>query len=130
MSDSEAWRDADPTACAHPGCDRGDACEEHLPPAPATPATKTVTKPATPRLTVYRARDLIHEPRPVEIIEGLAWEGRLTVVVAPSGDGKTFVLLDAAAAISDGVSWHGRTVRQGSVFYVSFEGDALGLRIR
>lgn len=35
-----------------------------------------------------------------------------------------------AAAVSDGVKWHGRETRQGSVAYVSYEGDALGLRLR
>ena len=52
------------------------------------------------------------------------------MLVSESATGKTFVLLDAAAAVSDGVSWHGRAVQQGSVLYLSYEGDALGLRLR
>ena len=54
----------------------------------------------------------------------------MTVLVSESGAGKTFVLLDLAAAVSDRQAWHGRAVRPGSVAYVSFEGDALGLRLR
>lgn len=79
---------------------------------------------------VVHALDVLREPAPVEIVEGLAWAGCITVLVAESGAGKTFVLLDVAAAISSGFSWHGRGVTQGSVVYVSFEGDAIGLRLR
>jgi hypothetical protein len=73
---------------------------------------------------------MMNAPQAVEIVEGMLWEGCLTVLAAESGAGKTFVLLDLAAAISDGVYWHGRTVQQGSVVYISYEGDALGLRLR
>ena len=76
------------------------------------------------------ARDMWHEPPPVETIEGVAWAGLITVLVSESGAGKTFVLLDAAAAVSAGLPWHGRTTEQGTVAYCSFEGDALGLRLR
>jgi len=76
------------------------------------------------------ADELIAEPRPVEIIEGVAWAGAVTVLVAASGAGKTFLLLDAAAAVSDAVRWHGRSVRPGSVAFLSFEGDSLGVRLR
>jgi hypothetical protein len=37
--------------------------------------------------------------RPVEIIEGIAWAGCLTVLVSESGTGNTLVLLDATAAV-------------------------------
>jgi hypothetical protein len=72
----------------------------------------------------------MNTPPPLEIVEGVAWSECLTLLVAESGAGKTFLALDCAAAVSDGASWHGRTVRAGSVAYVSFEGDALGLRLR
>jgi hypothetical protein len=53
----------------------------------------------------------------------------VTVLVGESGAGKTFVALDLAAALCDGVAWHGRDVQAGSVVYVVYEG-VLGLRLR
>lgn len=87
-------------------------------------------KPATPRLVAIRADALQQQPAPPEIVEGVAWAGCLTVLVAESSVGKTFVALDLAAAISAGLSWHGRTVTQGTVVHLGWEGDAIGLRLR
>jgi AAA domain len=99
-------------------------CEGHL-------AAESAEAPdKRPRLAAIRALDVIGAPRPVEIIEGIAWAGCLTVLVAESGAGKTFVLLDASAAVSADVAWHGRATVQGSVAYISYEGDALELRLR
>ena len=81
-------------------------------------------------LTFVAAHEMITAPRPAEIIEGVAWAGWVSVLVSESGTGKTFVLLDAAASVSSDLTWHRREVLQGSVAYVSFEGDALGLRLR
>ena len=64
----------------------------------------------------------------MEVVEGIAWAGCLTVLVSESGTGKTFLQLDLAGAVSDGVTWHGRATVQGSIAYLSFEGDALGVR--
>jgi hypothetical protein len=72
----------------------------------------------------------MREPAPVEVVEGIAWAGCITVLVAESSVGKTFVALDLAAAISAGLSWHGRAVTQGAVVHIGFEGDAIGLRLR
>ena len=78
-----------------------------------------------------RASDLLPLAAPVEIVEGVVAADSLTVIVAESGAGKTFVQLDMAATVSDHLpSWHGRAVEPGSVVYLSFEGDALGLRLR
>ena len=82
-----------------------------------------------PSLRFRVAGELMSEPRPAAIVEGVAWEGCCSVFVSESGAGKTFVLLDLSAAVSAGQTWHGRAVRRGSVAYVSFEGDALGLRL-
>lgn len=90
----------------------------------------TADKPTTPRLIAVRADAVMGEQAPPEVVEGLAWVGCLTVLVAESSVGKTFVVLDLAAAISAGLSWHGRTVTQGTVVHIGFEGDAIGLRLR
>jgi hypothetical protein len=82
------------------------------------------------RAVVVPALDLIDTPRPVEVMERIALANCITVAVGESGAGKTFLLLLIAACVSDGVHCLGRSVRQGSVLYLSFEGDALGLRVR
>ena len=125
MSGADAWTVADPTVCLV--CQR-DACNDpaHLPPRddePRRPAPRS-------QLSAVRALDVITAPLPAEIIEGVASVGRVTVLPSESGAGKTFVLLDLAAAVSDDVAWHGRATRHGSVVYASYEGDALGLRLR
>jgi hypothetical protein len=121
MIPADAWTVADPTVCEI--CGR-DSCEDHLPPEGEPTAT------TTRRLIAHRAVDVIAEAPPTEILEGIAWARNVSVVASESGVGKTFVLLDAGAAVADGVAWHGREVQPGSVVYVSFEGDALGLRLK
>jgi hypothetical protein len=86
--------------------------------------------PGASTLQAVVATDLLAEPAPVAIVEGVAWADCVSVVVAESGAGKTFVLLDLAAAVSADLEWHGREVHGGPVAYVSFEGDALGVRLR
>lgn len=97
-----------------------DSCEDHLK-APAL---------SRANLRVLTAFEAMALPRPRAILDGLAWETCVSVLVSESGAGKTFLLLDAAGAVSDGVNWHGRRVSAGSVVYVDYEGDALGLRLR
>jgi hypothetical protein len=86
--------------------------------------------PDSPRLRALHALDVIDLPRPAAIIDGVAYAGCITVGVGESGAGKTFVFTDLAAAVSAGLPWHGRATRSGSVVYVQFEGDAMGLRLR
>ena len=90
-----------------PECGR-DSCEGHHLQANTEPPLER------PRLPVHRATDLLDAPRPVEIIEGVAFADSLSMFIAESGGGKTFVALDMAGAVSDGLSWHGRAVQQGS----------------
>jgi hypothetical protein len=115
----DAWVVADPTICCV--CGR-DSCEDHLPP--------DSQRDQSPHLTFQPASVVINAPRPVAVVEGLAWAGCVTVVVSESGAGKTFVTFDMGAAVSAGLPWHGRRTREGSVAYLSYEGDALGLRLR
>jgi hypothetical protein len=75
------------------------------------------------------AADMMAEGSPAIVIDGMAWQGCVTVKVAESGAGKTFVALDAGAALAE-PEWHGRPVTAGSVAYVVFEADAIGLRLR
>jgi hypothetical protein len=86
--------------------------------------------PTSTELHFTAAEDVMNAAPPVEIVESLAWAGSLSILVSESGTGKTFVLLDVSAAVDSGATWHGRRVEQGSVAYLSYEGDALGLRLR
>jgi hypothetical protein len=86
-----------------------------------------VLRDATP--APRAAADVLGELPAPAIIGGIAWAGRLTVLASESGAGKTFALLGLAASVADGVPWCGRETRRGSVLYVSYEGDALGLRL-
>jgi hypothetical protein len=99
-----------------------DSCEQRPPSASAASPRE--------RLTIYSARELIGLPPPLQIVEGIVWADCITVLAGESGSGKTYVELDLAAAIADGAPWHGRYVHQGSVLYLSYESNALGLRLR
>lgn len=66
----------------------------------------------------------------------LAWRVRgvlpaqgLASVYGPSGSGKSFLVLDMAAAIADGAQWFGYRVKAAPVVYVPLEGQA-GFRLR
>ena len=113
-----------------------DSCEDptHTPFDPDTdsgPSEGEASEPSTsPVVQFQTAADVMRTPRPAPIIAGMVWADKVTVLVGESGAGKTFLLLGASAAVSDGVAWLGRPARHGSVAYLSFEGDALGLRLR
>jgi len=53
----------------------------------------------------------------------------LGVLYGKSGAGKSFLALDMAAAIAEGVPWFGYRVKQAPVVYVALEGEA-GIRYR
>ena len=66
----------------------------------------------------------------------LAWRVRgvlpaqgLASVFGPSGSGKSFLVLDMAAAIAEGAAWFGYRVKAAPVVYVPLEGQA-GFRLR
>jgi hypothetical protein len=48
----------------------------------------------------------------------------LAAIVGPSASGKSFLALDAAAAISGGLSWFGHRTQMAPVIYVALEGEA------
>jgi len=89
------------------------------------------------------ADERMREPRPDAVVDGFLWPGQKTVLVSDSGLGKTFFVFSVCGAVSDAASeknfkgasyigsmWMGeRVVEPGSVAYISFEGDALGIRL-
>ena len=85
----------------------------------------------TGRFPIYRANDPILQ-RPVEwLIKGVLPRGDLGVLYGQSGSGKTFVALDMAMALVQGVPWRGHRVpKQVRVLYVAAEGSGgVGNRI-
>lgn len=106
-----------------PGCGR-ETCPGDCAPAEVRPAA-IVAGP------VFRtAADVMRAAPRREIVAGTLTEDAVAVLVSESGTGKTFVCLDLAAHIARGERWFGRDTDRGSVAYVSFEGDAFGLRLQ
>ena len=70
-------------------------------------------------------------PPPEWLIADLVPCGALVVLYGEPGIGKTFLALDWAMSIAAGRPWLGRTVRQGHVLYLAYEGSAgFGPRVR
>lgn len=66
---------------------------------------------------------------PTWIVKGLLPKAELVVLFGESGSGKSFMALDLAGAIAQGLAWRGRKVKQGRVVYIAAEG-AGGFRNR
>lgn len=85
--------------------------------------------PTAPRFTPIPVAEF-SAGRPLEwIIKGVLPHGELGMVFGASGSGKSFLLIDMAAAVARGTPWRGLTVKQGRVCYVVAEGAA-GFRKR
>jgi hypothetical protein len=86
--------------------------------------------PAAPTLAFRPALQVLQDPAPVAVVEGLVWVGQVSLLVAESGTGKTFLALRLASAVSAGASVADRRCVAGAVAYVGFEGDFLAGRLR
>lgn len=78
---------------------------------------------------LYRASDFPDLPEMRWLVEDVFPEQGLLCVYGPSGVGKSFLCLDLAAAVAEGVEWFGHPTQQSGVVYVALEGQA-GLRLR
>ena len=70
---------------------------------------------------------LMQRPSPTWLVRNVMLRNSLSVIFGASGSGKTFLMLDMAAAIAQGKRWCGRRVQPGGVVYVAGEGH---LRLR
>ncbi len=86
--------------------------------------------PSDTRPGFVSAVDVVKAPAPEEIVEGLLFRNSVHVLAGESGAGKTFEAVGLAADIAEGIDHHGRRVTRGTVAYVSFESDALQLRLQ
>lgn len=68
------------------------------------------------------ARDLAKRPRPRDIVEGLLFEGCMSLWAGPAKSGKSLLLNDLAHAVATGESWAGREVDKSDVLYLPLEG--------
>lgn len=120
----DAWpAGADEPDCPRCGKDTCAGCEREGDAAHAR-------KAADPAPRFRAAREWMADPRPPAIVDGITWPGCITVLVAESGAGKTFLMLDLASALATGRTWHGRETVRGTVAYATWEGDVLGARLR
>ena len=74
------------------------------------------------RFAVQPVAEFAAGPHPGWIIKGVLPRAELVVVFGASGSGKSFVVLDMAAAIARGEPWRGHRTRQGRVVYIMAEG--------
>ena len=58
------------------------------------------------------------------LIKGVLPRAELCIIFGDSGSGKSFITLDLVAAISRGVDWRGKKVKQGRVAYICAEAPA------
>src|SRR5262245_199495 len=68
--------------------------------------------------------DLLKLPPQKWLLEGLIPEQGIAGLYGPSGEAKSFIALDWANHISEGMDWHGRKVNQSPVVYIAGEGQA------
>lgn len=83
------------------------------------------TEPSKPsRFRVQSAQEFAGELKPREwLVEDVVTaDAELVAVPGPSRAGKSFILLELAAAIHRGTPWHGRIVKRQRVCYVVAEG--------
>ena len=64
-----------------------------------------------------------YEP-PDELVEGVLTAGDGSVLYGDSNSGKTFLVIDMAAAVARGVQWMGRNTEPGLVVYLAAESPA------
>ncbi|MEJ7787957.1 MAG: AAA family ATPase, partial [Solirubrobacteraceae bacterium] len=74
--------------------------------------------------------DLANLKPPEFLIDTLLPAGGFSVLFGPSGVGKSFLALDWALCIANGIAWYGQTVQPGWVLYICAEGrSGLGIRV-
>lgn len=74
-----------------------------------------------PVFKFVQVADLRYRP-PEYIIDGLFETETLGLIFGDPGCGKSFLAVDIALSVASGTSFHGRSVKQGSVFFIAGEG--------
>ncbi len=79
--------------------------------------------PQPQRFRFQTIDEMLREPFTGWRVRDLIPERGLVVVWGASGSGKTFAVLDMAAAIARGLPWCGRRTKRGAVAYIAAEGN-------
>jgi len=68
---------------------------------------------------------------PEWVVDGVIQKGNLICLVGPSGEGKSFIVIDIGLSVAAGTSWNGNKCQQGTVAYCAGEGlKGVDLRVR
>lgn len=95
-----------------------DDCEHVYKPKQVTSSTRSRSK-----LKLTPIKEILNRKFGLDmVIENLLPLGSLACLFGEPAGGKSFVALDMALCISQGIPWHGLKVEQGSVAYVAGEG--------
>lgn len=62
-------------------------------------------------------------PLKPELIEGILRQGHKMIISSTSKAGKTFILMELAVSIAEGMNWIGHRCRKGKVLYINMELD-------
>jgi hypothetical protein len=81
-------------------------------------------QPETPRFYLMTPDELASRPAAKYRIKGVLPAEGIAAVYGPPKSGKTFLVLDAAAAITEGRTWFGHRTKPCPVVYVGLEGEA------
>lgn len=79
------------------------------------------------RFTALCAADILAMPQQLDIVKGILPPRGVVVIYGPSGSGKSFLVLDMAFGIGEGIPWFNFKVRATPVVYINLEGS---LRLR
>jgi len=102
---------------------------ENTQPANLETTPEAKTSEVRNRFAVVPAHEFAVTQKVNWLIKGILPKAEMGVLFGDSGSGKTFKVLDMAAAIAQGVEWRGHKVTQGRVAYIAAEG-AGGFRKR
>ncbi len=112
------------------GCDSGRIADRvnslagyHLDPRPEAATKRAAT------VSLLSFQDLLAQPDPEYLIDGLVPAVGQSVIYGASGTFKSFLALDWAMFVAAGLPWNGHQVKQRRVVYIAAEGLA-GLKAR
>lgn len=93
------------------------------------PLDVPLDKDGAPIFGVEFFRDIRIVLQARDFVEGVLVDGAMSVIYGESTSGKTFYATDLGMHIACGWEWNGRSVEQGGVIYLAFEGSH-GIRNR
>lgn len=69
-------------------------------------------------------------PLKPELISGILRQGHKMIIASTSKAGKTFILMELAMAIAEGMEWIGHKCKQGKILYINMELDSASFMYR